>query len=193
MESYTSRVISQLSYGVPARHDEVRMGSRSLLTAISPVGYITNIIPQLKYIPEIISPWKWIENGRHAKERVFLMEMHDMVDGHLKAGTSGTSFMRHVKENQEKYGIDDLECAYIVGMIGFAGVLTTATVLMTYVLAMTLHPEWQAKLQDEVDRVCGDRPPELSDSPNLPLLRAVISELMRWRPIIPNSKYSSDI
>jgi hypothetical protein len=45
---------------------------------------------------------------------------------------------------------------------------------MTYILAMTLYPQWQIRLQEEVDRVCGDRMPEPKDSPKMPVLRAVI-------------------
>lgn len=58
---------------------------------------------------------------------------------------------------------------------------------MTYILAMTLYPQWQTRLQEEVDRVCGDRMPGPSDSPNMPVLRAVIKEVMRWRPVTPSS------
>jgi hypothetical protein len=58
---------------------------------------------------------------------------------------------------------------------------------MTYILAMTLYPQWQIRLQEEVDRVCGDRMPEPKDSPKMPVLRAVIKEIMRWRPVTPSS------
>ena len=84
--------------------------------------------------------------------------------------------------------MEDIEGAYVVGMLGLAGLLTTASAMMTYILAMCLHPEWQAKLQEELDRVCGDRMPETTDSPQLPVLRAVIKEIMRWRPVTPSSK-----
>ncbi len=60
-----------------------------------------------------------------------------------------------------------------------AGILTTASALMTYILAMTLYPQWQSKLQAEADQACR-QPPEPKDSPNMPVLRAVIKEIMRW-------------
>lgn len=64
---------------------------------------------------------------------------------------------------------------------------TTASVLMTYILAMCLYPKWQTALQQEIDAVTGDRRPETSDAPRLPILRAVIKETIRWRPVIPSS------
>jgi len=58
---------------------------------------------------------------------------------------------------------------------------------MTYVLAMTLYPQWQTRLQEEVDRVCGERMPYPSDSPDMPALRAGMKVIMRWRPVTPSS------
>lgn len=36
--------------------------------------------------------------------------------------------------------------------------------------------------QAEMDRVCGDRLPELSDAPELPYVRGCIKETLRWMP-----------
>ncbi len=36
--------------------------------------------------------------------------------------------------------------------------------------------------QAELDRVCGDRLPELSDMPNLPYIRGCMKESLRWMP-----------
>lgn len=188
MENYTGRIISRLSFGAPEHYDDIKRYSHGLLKAISPAAYVTNIIPQLKHLPVFMSPWKWIEARRHAKERVFFMRMHAQVTDGMKAGTAGPSYMRQVLESKAKLEISDMEAAYIVGMIGLAGVLTTSSALMTYILAMTLYPQWQKRLQEEVDMICGDRMPELADSPKMPVLRAVVMELLRWRPITPSSK-----
>ena len=50
---------------------------------------------------------------------------------------------------------------------------------------MMLHPEWQEKVQEEVDRVVGpDRLPTFADVPNLPTVRAVVKEDIRYRSIV---------
>ena len=36
---------------------------------------------------------------------------------------------------------------------------------------------------DELERTAGDRMPEFEDVPNLPVCRAVIKEVLRWRPV----------
>lgn len=56
--------------------------------------------------------------------------------------------------------------------------------MMSWCLAMVHHPEWLKKLQAQLDKVVGDsRLPEFDDMPNLPLVRAIVKETLRWRPV----------
>jgi cytochrome P450 len=190
MENYTSRVISRLAYGVPDYYAEVKQCSHNLLRTISPAAYLTNVVPGLKKLPYFMSPWKWAENKRYSSERVFFLNMMNRINEQMKAGKAVPSYMRQILGSLEKYGVDGIETSYIVGMIGIVGVLTTSSALMNYTLAMTLYPEWQKKLQDEIAEVCGDRMPRFTDSPKMPLLRAIVMELIRWRPITPTGQLS---
>lgn len=187
-ETFTGRVISRLAFGHVRFAPEITEHSHALLGAISPAANLTNIIPQLRLLPAWLSPWKRAEQARHKRERAFFVDMREQVAKAVATGDTTPSYMRMFFENKEKSGMDDLEGAYTVGMVGLAGILTTASALMTYVLAMCLYPEWQTKVQDEIDRVCGDRMPKPSDAPDLPVLRAVIKECMRWRPVTPSSE-----
>ncbi|KAG9606124.1 cytochrome P450, partial [Aureobasidium melanogenum] len=187
MEAYTSRVISRLAFGDVTHAPEITFHSHALLKAISPGAYLTNVIPQLKKIPAMLSPWKREERVRHSTERAWFIEMHNNVKQKVRAGSTVSSYMSQALAMQTDSKMSDLESAYVVGMVGLAGILNTASALMTYILAMTLYPQWQSKLQAEADQVCGDRPPEPKDSPNMPVLRAVIKEIMRWRPVTPSS------
>lgn len=52
---------------------------------------------------------------------------------------------------------------------------------------MVLHPEVQAKAQEEIDRVVGtERFPDFGDRPNLPYVEAIYLETYRWRPVVPS-------
>jgi cytochrome P450 len=188
MENYTSRIIARLSYGDAKHTMEVKHASRALIKAISPAAYLSNIIPQLSLLPAWISPWKKIEKQRHDEELDFFMRVYDETMGDMKDGKARESYLKSVLENKNYASLGHVEASYIVGMVGIAGVLTTSSALMNFVLAMCLYPEWQDKLQEEVDRVCGDRMPEFSDSPKLIVTRAIIIELLRWRPLTPGSK-----
>ena len=57
-----------------------------------------------------------------------------------------------------------------------------------FFLAMVLHPDAQARAQEELDTVLGNkRLPEFDDLPSLPYLQAVFREVLRWHPVAPFS------
>lgn len=59
-----------------------------------------------------------------------------------------------------------------------AGSDTTSAALLTFVLAMTQHPESLKSLQEELDRVCGtDRSPNFDDLDQLNYTRACMNEV----------------
>jgi cytochrome P450 len=52
--------------------------------------------------------------------------------------------------------------------------------MITFVLAMVLHPEVARKAQEELDTVIGHgRLPEISDKPSLPYANAILKEVLR--------------
>jgi len=56
----------------------------------------------------------------------------------------------------------------------------------TFLLAMILHPEIQAKAQAEIDRETGgDRLPTLADRKNIPFIDQILKEVLRWHPVTP--------
>jgi cytochrome P450 len=53
-------------------------------------------------------------------------------------------------------------------------------------MAMILHPEIQKKAQAELDTVLGkERLPLISDRQNLPYIRSIMAETLRWAPSAP--------
>lgn len=79
---------------------------------------------------------------------------------------------------------DDL-AAYISGSLLQAGSETTSGVLVGFIQAMIIFPEVAKKAQNEIDRVCRDRMPDLNDIPDLPIIRACMKECLRWMPGVP--------
>lgn len=53
---------------------------------------------------------------------------------------------------------------------------------------MSLHPEYQARVQAEIDEVLGDRIPTMADLDTLPYLTAAVLESLRWNPPVPTGK-----
>jgi cytochrome P450 len=63
---------------------------------------------------------------------------------------------------------------------------TTTSTLMTFALAMVLHPDVQRRAQAEIDSVVGeDRLPTFEDRASLPYVESVLRETLRWHPILP--------
>lgn len=83
-------------------------------------------------------------------------------------------------QKDEKFS-DDL-AGYISGSLLQAGSETTAAILVGFVQAMVISPDVAKKSQMELDRVCGNRMPDLNDVPNLPYIRACAKESLRWMP-----------
>ena len=182
LDDYTGRIISRICYGRVENFREIKSMSYALLGAISPSENLTNLVPYLSYIPYFLSPWKQKEKKRYEMERAFFFQLQDQV--RAQGDSLEDSFMRQYLRSEKKE-ISEEEAAYSIGMTALAGMLTTASVKVNYILTVCHFPEWQAALQEEIDRVVGDRMVEAADAPNLPVLRAVVKELIRWRPIIP--------
>lgn len=62
--------------------------------------------------------------------------------------------------------------------------------ILTFFLAMILHPEIQAKAHAELDSVIGrDRLPTLKDKSSLPYIRSIMTEVFRWQPAVPMGEF----
>ncbi|KAG7087484.1 hypothetical protein E1B28_013446 [Marasmius oreades] len=63
---------------------------------------------------------------------------------------------------------------------------TTVSAILSFILAMVLNPQVQTRAQKELDELTGfTRLPEFADRKNLPYIDAVLSETLRWNPVVP--------
>ncbi|KAK1220847.1 hypothetical protein PQX77_016367 [Marasmius sp. AFHP31] len=70
------------------------------------------------------------------------------------------------------------------------GADTTVSSVATFILAMTLHPEFQVRAQQEIDAVIRDgtgRVPDFEDRDKFPFVDAVLKEVARWNPVTPTA------
>ncbi|KAL7627220.1 hypothetical protein AAE478_003996 [Parahypoxylon ruwenzoriense] len=190
IEQFTSRTVSRLSWGSPHPAQLLRVTTFGLLETISPSGALPNVISWLMHIPTFLSPWKQKENARHKLEAGLLKSSVKSVHERIDEGNAEPSFVRTFintlsrPEDKGKWG-DEAEATYVVGQMAIAGALTIGSPIQSFILAMLHYPDWQMKLQDEIDAVCEGRCPEWEDRERLPLLRAVVKEVIRWRPPVP--------
>ena len=135
-------------------------------------------------IPKPFAPFKKELEELHRKEYSLFRGLMEDVRERMKDGTAPKCWERDFLERQNEFDLTDDQGAYVVGTMFEAGSGTTSAAMMSFILAMVLHPQWFEKIQGEVDKVCGsDRLPNLDDIPKLPAVRAVAKEVLRWRPV----------
>jgi cytochrome P450 len=188
VEQFTSRTISRLSWGSPHPAPVLRKTTFGLLETISPSGALPNVISWLALVPEILSPWKKKEKARHRLEEKLLTGNVEFVKRKMDDCQAEPSFTRTFLQTKgnESLTINEIaEATHVVGIMAIAGALTIGSPIQSYILAMCHYPLWQARLQHEIDSTLGGQCPEWQDREKLPLLRAVIKEVLRWRPPVP--------
>lgn len=98
---------------------------------------------------------------------------------------SQACFSRDLVRIQEEEGMSDERAAYTSGSLLQGGLGSTTETLVGFVKAMMLFPHVSKVAQAELDRVCGNRMPELDDAPELPYVRGCVKEALRWMPASP--------
>lgn len=187
LEEYTSRAASHLSWGDASHAPQLRINTMGLLQAISPGGELPNAVTWLAKLPKRLSPWKKTEEMRQDKERSFLSNIFQTIkdETFLSLNEAPASHLKYFLKSDQKDGLSEMEVSYVAGMMAIASALTMASPMMSFILAMWHSPETQTRLQSEIETVCQGRCPEFSDKERMPYLRAVVNEVLRWRPPVP--------
>ncbi|ESK82987.1 cytochrome p450 [Moniliophthora roreri MCA 2997] len=136
---------------------------------------------------DFMSKWRRDAKGkcRHYTDK-FLSYFLPIKQAMMQKQEIGSSFCSMLAEKQEQHGLDDVESAWLAAINYLAGFETSESTFNWLTLAMIAFPEAQRKAQDELDRVIGrGRIPTLDDMDNLPYMRAVVKEVLRWRPASP--------
>ncbi|KAF7799349.1 hypothetical protein EIP86_010581 [Pleurotus ostreatoroseus] len=133
----------------------------------------------MKYLPGWFHFHREANAGKAMIERM-VNRPFEHVKAQMRTGSAVPSLSRQLL-SKELTDIHNLEHHIKWATGSLYGVLTC-------IMAMALHPEYQKRAQEEIDRVVGeDRLPTISDRIQLPYVNAVIKETMRWHPALPLS------
>ncbi|KAF5343037.1 hypothetical protein D9758_011154 [Tetrapyrgos nigripes] len=103
----------------------------------------------------------------------------------LSAGQVKPSFAATLIERKSGQ-LSTTEAAWLAGNLFAAGAETTAVALIVFILAMRLYPNVMKRAQAEIDAIVGrDRLSTFEDRDHLPYIRAIVKEVLRWRPGVP--------
>ena len=191
LERYSASVILRLAYGITLHSTEDPLLKRILMVdhhlerIASPGVYLVDTFPSLMYLPDWLAPFKREGKRLHAEELDLFSSLIEDVDRRLRAGDKSAEgcFTAKYLEDKEKWDMNPGLAAYIIGTMFEAASGTTSAAMMSWLLAMVLHPDKLKKLQAELDKVCGDEMPDFHHVPHLPYLRACVKETLRWRPV----------
>lgn len=199
IETFTSSVVFCVSYGhridslnaqVIRQRFEFMHYSSSLNV---PGKYLVETIPALKYVPDLLAPWKADIKDHGRREAVANMELTDLVKRDMaRAQAEGSkeklpdSLCKMLLEMREKENIplSDRDFSFVPASLFGAGSDTTASTMCSAFLALVTHPETLVAAHIELDDVIGpDRTPTFDDEASLPYIRAFCKEVLRWRPV----------
>ncbi|KAJ3573817.1 hypothetical protein NP233_g2189 [Leucocoprinus birnbaumii] len=167
---------------------------RPLIEAIVPGAFFVDLIPALQYVPEWFPGATFKRKAREWKEMtmIFRSKPYEAAKKAILEGKAKPSFTSMCLDQEPdaatKFEFDEEVIRDTASMFFAGGSDTVLAALYTFILSMLCHPDKQAKVQEEIDRVVGhDRLPDYGDEPNLPYLSACIRESFRWRPTTPMS------
>lgn len=187
--------IIKSAYGIPVAEENdpyvaiAEAAMESVTQIILPGSNPVDVLPFLRHIPAwvpILGYWMKKAESLRKYPTAMVEVPFERTKEDMKQGIARPCW---VTENLETMKADTgiteevIKDAAAVAYLG--GSDTTPSTLLSFVMAMVLWPEWQAKAQEEVDRVVQDRLPEFSDQDSLPFVEALIREVYRKFPVLP--------
>lgn len=172
--------------------DEAMQGFR-------PDVYPSNVFPFLRSFPTWFVPSLAKMERLKGDEYAQICRLRENIKKQIRDGTAKDSVYRDFLENRDQYTVSDDEAGFAFDSMIGGGTRSPHNALLTYCYLMMEYPEWQTKLQEEIEAVVGpDRLPTSADIPELPSVRAVVKEGIRYRSIkaelgIPHKLDEDDI
>ncbi|ETW76168.1 cytochrome P450 monooxygenase 34, partial [Heterobasidion irregulare TC 32-1] len=143
-----------------------------------------DLLPIFKLVPERWADWKRIcREVRSLQVRVY-DRITAVCERRVSQGLRIGCALESVLDKQDQ--VDEYRGFMRFGGLMEGGADTTSLFLRSFVLMLVAFPEVQRKAREEIDVVIGSyRVPSPEDYDNLPYVRAVVKEVLRFRPIAP--------
>ncbi|KAK7446344.1 hypothetical protein VKT23_014550 [Stygiomarasmius scandens] len=191
--SSTSSIVLSSIYGLPppeSKDDslitELEELTDHLAKSALPGTHLVELFPFLDIFPPWMAKWKREAFAWHNKATETFERLLEGVRKRMENGTNKPCFCSSLLENNERHGLTSKEIAWLANTLLGAGAETTAASLSFFIWAMCLYPDVMRKAQAQIDQVVGrDRLPTIADFDNLHYIRAIVKEILRWRPVGP--------
>ncbi|CAK6432911.1 unnamed protein product [Pipistrellus nathusii] len=165
--------------------------SRGLEICLNSQLQLVNICSWLYYLP--FGPFKelrQIENDILGFLRRIIKEHRESLDTENPRDFIDM-YLLHVdeeKKNNSNSSFNEDYLLYIISDLFIAGTDTTTNSLLWCLLYMSLYPDIQVKVHEEIERVIGaDRVPSFTNKAQMPFTEATIMEVQRLTMVVPLS------
>lgn len=177
-----------LNYGyrIKTGYEESLVHAKKVMAEFARTGqvgaYLVDSLPSLNYLPRCLAPWK--------KEADELFELEcNLHEGNLERGlrSDGWNFSKAMKASPQGKTMPKTELAFDLGILSDAALDTSTVALDWFIVAWitTGNTGWVRKAQTLIEEVVGrDRIPTFEDRPKLSFIDAIVSETLRWRPVV---------
>lgn len=190
---FTASMIMTAVYDTPVIHsleeESVRrINEHVIRVALStlPGSHWVELFPWMKHIPSRIAKWKRTAEKWFQRDLEMFENLLQTVRTNMAKGIDSPCLSATFIKTQSRSGLSERETAWLASTMYGAGAETTTGSMYWWMLAMVAFPETQKRAQAELDTVVGhSRIPSFSDLPNLPYLRAMVKEVLRWRSVLP--------
>lgn len=198
LKHFVASNIMALAYGyeVDMRSDPIVGTVRKLIDlltkALSPENAaILVAFPFLQHLPDWFPGAGFKRQAAYSRQLAtqVLNEPFELTKRDVMSGNAPPSMVADcLSQTDEKvdYDIQEYAIKASAATVFIAGSETSSSLLHSFVLAMLLYPDVQAKAHAEIDRVIGtEKLPSLDDRSSLPYVDAILRELLRWSPVTP--------
>lgn len=182
------RLSCRMAFGTPAPGAAIATAAHNFMQNLSPGGQITNVLTFLRFLPKELNSDKVNEHIRVDVEDRVWIGCYNKALAAYNNGTLRDSYAKYYFEQREKTGLSEEEALHGIAMMATVSILTLIAPLQRWLVVMSEHPEWQAAVQNELDNVLQGRMADVTDSPQLPVLRASIIESVRFASPVPTGK-----
>ncbi|KAI6752560.1 hypothetical protein HG530_013929 [Fusarium avenaceum] len=199
---FANSIIMSVTYGKRSGLGDANLASllsnaEQFVPYLMPGQALIDIFPWLLKlpIPSSWQPWRWWGDALHQSTkrcsqvdlRSAYKKLMDELLERRRLGIQRPCFMTEFLDNNKDGEFTTEDCYFMAGTLIEAGSDTTRVVLMEIIAAAVLYPDWVERAQQQLDSVCGskaERLPGFDDLPQLPLIKGVMKEGLRWKPAI---------
>ncbi|KAL5590117.1 hypothetical protein FOVSG1_011984 [Fusarium oxysporum f. sp. vasinfectum] len=189
LERAQASIILALHYGVRVPtldeplYDRVR-GTQAKVTSYASTPGLPDIFPFLANLPAAISPWHKAADKLFNEQKD--LNLHLLNLGNDSSGWNATKQARSLAAKYAKEPISDLDLAFTLATSVQGGIETSTRTMLWLFIAAAANKSFMKRAHAVLDAVVGrDRLPRFSDRSSLTYIDAIVSELLRWRPISP--------